>query len=726
MYFSKIKRIKSIGIKETGDLRVPNYHNYILANGIVTHNSGKSSFAQAIGYYLDQSLNIDRVVFSGVDLMIAIDNAPKGTVIIYDEAIMDMSCQPIGSRVLMSNGDWKNIEDVKIGERVISPQENGEYIFAEVKEITTFKTDDIYEVKHYCEKGYKNRQIYRCTGNHKIPIGMHNGMKEVKKLITPGEYNSLCASYQKKRCIFTYSMTEINTFEGVKDCEIEPYTLGVYLGNGCYSQWEGLQYSKLRKKSYYRHGEKLSIVSKNDDVMKKVSEFYPYIHVRKPNESKSYGYSLNSPLKYLLKKYGLAGKKSYDKFIPDQAKKSSLEYRKKLISGLIDTDTAFCNNSYVYTSTSRRLVEDIYDVIKSLGYRSSGINLIYRENAPFGMKNHVMYGIRFSILKNDLFIQNKKKQVQGYVNGSMKETNRVYISIKKVDTFEQVYGLKIEGDSKLYVTNEYLITHNSQDAATDMQKILIKKFTTIRKKSLYIILVIPSVFMLRKYFAIFRTRFMLNCYCPDGITRGRFRFYSWDTKKKLYLIGMKEMNMGAVRPDFWGNFTDTYGYFVDPAAYENKKDAAIRALTTDKNSKEIRMKEEFMDYKLKLKIEVESFKGKMKDKFGEQKAKFIKDLNELKKKYQTGLVSIQKESVKVQSSNVAKRLQKSIQNMDRVMAYQYIMEKNRYEKVNFGKQYSEQMYALFLIHNKVIDEPPTIIKKCVEDGQALLDLEGVT
>ena len=74
------------------------------------------------------------------------------------------------------------------------------------------------------------------------------------------------------------------------------------------------------------------------------------------------------------------------------------------------------------------------------------------------------------------------------------------------------------------IFDEAIMDMSSQDFATDVQKILIKKFTLIRKKRLFIFIVIPSLFMLRKYFAIFRTRFMINCYCPDGITRGYFRF----------------------------------------------------------------------------------------------------------------------------------------------------------------------------------------------------------
>ena len=38
-------------------------------------------------------------------------------------------------------------------------------------------------------------------------------------------------------------------------------------------------------------------------------------------------------------------------------------------------------------------------------------------------------------------------------------------------------------------------------------------------------------------------------------------------------------NMNAVRPDFVGKFSNTYGYFFPPAQYEAKKDTIIKSLT---------------------------------------------------------------------------------------------------------------------------------------------------
>ena len=129
------------------------------------------------------------------------------------------------------------------------------------------------------------------------------------------------------------------------------------------------------------------------------------------------------------------------------------------------------------------------------------------------------------------------------------------------------------------VLDEAVITLMTQDAGTTLQKILIKKAVTMRKKRLFIFLVIPSIFLLRMYLAVNRTRFLVHTFSPDSVNRGFFRFYGPETKKKLYIFGRKTMDMTTVKPDFGGHFRDTTGFFFDSVAYERKKDKAILDLT---------------------------------------------------------------------------------------------------------------------------------------------------
>lgn len=132
--------------------------------------------------------------------------------------------------------------------------------------------------------------------------------------------------------------------------------------------------------------------------------------------------------------------------------------------------------------------------------------------------------------------------------------------------------------------DEFVFGGLSTEALNKVQNALIKKMTTIRKKRLYILLLMPWFFMMRPYFAIGRSRCLIHTYTPDGITRGRFKFYSFINKQKLYHAGKKEYQY-YIKPNFIGHFTDTFGMFFDEKEYEKKKDKAIESLSKEQDKK---------------------------------------------------------------------------------------------------------------------------------------------
>jgi len=138
------------------------------------------------------------------------------------------------------------------------------------------------------------------------------------------------------------------------------------------------------------------------------------------------------------------------------------------------------------------------------------------------------------------------------------------------------------------VWDEMVLGGLAQDASSEAQKVLIKKLVTIRKKRLYLFFVLPSIFMLRLYFAVFRTRALIHFTTPDGIQRGIFKFYSYDTKRKLFMKGRKEYDQDASKPDFMGDCTNTMGYFFDLLEYDSKKEEAIKSITAEKTKPKLK------------------------------------------------------------------------------------------------------------------------------------------
>jgi 5-methylcytosine-specific restriction endonuclease McrA len=102
IYFEKIKGIESKGTLRCYDLETPIYHNFILDNGIISHNS---CLAQQCAKYCDDTVSLDKICFTPQEFVKAINGAEKFTAVIYDEAYGGMSSRAAMTevnRMLMS------------------------------------------------------------------------------------------------------------------------------------------------------------------------------------------------------------------------------------------------------------------------------------------------------------------------------------------------------------------------------------------------------------------------------------------------------------------------------------------------------------------------------------------------------------------------------------------------------------------------------------------------
>jgi len=85
MYPERIVSIKKVGIRETYDLQVADNHNFFLANGILTHNSGKSLFSIAFSMMIDPTFAVDRIVFTPKQYLNLVKVIKKGQFAMWDE-----------------------------------------------------------------------------------------------------------------------------------------------------------------------------------------------------------------------------------------------------------------------------------------------------------------------------------------------------------------------------------------------------------------------------------------------------------------------------------------------------------------------------------------------------------------------------------------------------------------------------------------------------------------
>ncbi len=139
----------------------------------------------------------------------------------------------------------------------------------------------------------------------------------------------------------------------------------------------------------------------------------------------------------------------------------------------------------------------------------------------------------------------------------------------------------------------------SDDLARNWQSSIVQNLTRyfkrIRSKNLYILLVTPTLFDMRKQFVMHRINYVVKVYARavDGkLRRGFFEFYNDKTIRKLYIDGKKYMDWSVEKPNFRGRFTKLpKGFPIDWNAYTKKKDDATKLVLEDETSpKQIKIK----------------------------------------------------------------------------------------------------------------------------------------
>jgi hypothetical protein len=372
--------------------------------------------------------------------------------------------QVAGDKVLMADGTWKNIEDVKVGDRVVSPNLDGTPSrIATVTGTHSYMPECIYEVRDKLN----GKRLYSCSPEHILPITYwrvrrrHRNPWEVesKRVIEDmsAEKAARVCGWKTTNHIHTFSSPLVE-FEA-PDSSVAPYQLGVWLGDGsCAKTLNGRIQSVV-------------ITTQNREIVEPFYESYPGEcragNGKRVTPARSYYITSRGRFAAGLAHLGLAGKDSGTKFIPDECKRSSSSYRIELLSGLIDTDGFVERGSgrIVYTTKSERLALDVVDVVRSLGGRAR-LTRTTKGIKSTGFVGHY-FNVNIAFTKNPLRLRTwKKERIR-----DMAWQDSTCVSIKLVKVKPQmVYGIEIDSPSKYYITNDWMVTHNST------KKVLAEKF----------------------------------------------------------------------------------------------------------------------------------------------------------------------------------------------------------------------------------------------------------
>ncbi len=186
----------------------------------------------------------------------------------------DGKTQIAGSKVMMADGIWKNIEDIKVGDLVLSPQQDGSYRFSSVIQIHSRYSNENYDIVRLNKR---KKLLYVCSSNHELPINYKKVYKRQRKENEWKVKNLTAEEYSKSSKGLKINSTTLTSFLIPKfmnreNCLLEPYSLGVWLGDGHYSNTS------------------LGITSNNPEILEEIFKAYPLmsIAIKQKTSAKTY------------------------------------------------------------------------------------------------------------------------------------------------------------------------------------------------------------------------------------------------------------------------------------------------------------------------------------------------------------------------------------------------------------------------------------------------------
>ena len=127
--------------------------------------------------------------------------------------------------------------------------------------------------------------------------------------------------------------------------------------------------------------------------------------------------------------------------------------------------------------------------------------------------------------------------------------------------------------SQAVVFDEAFTGLASRSSLSQVNKMIVELMMEMRKKNLFVIICIPSVFYLEKYVCLHRARALFHTYISRG-KRGAYFVYNQKKLKQLYIYGKREMTYRNPRVRLRHRFVSTPP--IDWESYETRKIDALQ------------------------------------------------------------------------------------------------------------------------------------------------------
>ena len=361
-------------------------------------------------------------------------------------------CTPFG---------FRKVRDLKVGDIITSATTGAQQRIVYLHPIETHEFFRIYFIDgtHFdCSEGHLwqlhqsrkrtkkkdldgnllNERIWTARMIYDWMQRKRNGMYKGNNLIIP-----LCAPVQ---------FTQGSRYKHSKP--ISPYILGALIGDGCMTDT-------------VINNNAVQFTTMDEEIAEQfIRTGYDMTHYQQKKANKAKGYTIyNKALINALKELGLAGHSAFGKFIPEQYKYATIEERKELMQGLMDTDGYVDDRGHLSFSTiSPQLAEDVAFIVRSLGGKATikRNKAGYKDESSNYIECQDIYDVYIMTRFDPELVRltRKKQRCRYEFNGGNSILGKRIVNIEPIGKREG-RCITVNEPGGLYVANDFTVTHNS-------------------------------------------------------------------------------------------------------------------------------------------------------------------------------------------------------------------------------------------------------------------------
>ena len=360
----------------------------------------------------------------------------KGDLVIIAARPAMGKCLGRGTKVVMFDGTLKNVENIEVGDQLMGDDSTPR---------------NVLSLAHGREKMYWIRQNkgidYRVNESHILSLKRSRNEGKHKHgdicNISVKEYNK-----KSKKFHSNYKGYKVGIEFQEQHLEIDPYFLGVWLGDGTSSNVSIATQDREIVSYLNDYAQTLQLQVTKSHNNKEKCPMYSITSGRSGNCHKN-----NNSLQTRLRRLGVLN----NKHIPHHYLQNSRKNRLQLLAGLLDSDgyyDASCN-VFEIVQKDKKLTKEIKFLADSLGFRVSFKTKIARIKS-IGYECEV-YRLRIVGELDAIPTKIKRKQARPLKAKRDVRHTGIQVEYDKVDDY---YGFTIDGNH-LFLLEDMTVTHNT-------------------------------------------------------------------------------------------------------------------------------------------------------------------------------------------------------------------------------------------------------------------------